>query len=136
MKNKKVIILIAIVLVIVIIACIIFFSKNGVNSVKEISSNLGQATWLSSNESMVIDNGEDKITLVIDSDLNFDKTATDYQYVVPYVLKVNDKEYSGSHTFGVGYTMHSEANDMPYNVEILDFETGTIEVQITEKVAQ
>ena len=66
MKNKKVIILIAIVLVIIIIACIIFFSKNGVNSVKEISSNLGQATWLSSNESMVIDNGEDKITLVID----------------------------------------------------------------------
>ena len=133
MKNKKVIILIAIVLVIIIIACIIFFSKNGVNSVKEISSNLGQATWLSSNESMVIDNGEDKITLVIDSDLNFDKTATDYQYVVPYVLKVNDKEYSGSHTFGVGYTMHSEANDMPYNVEMSDFETGSVEVTIIEK---
>lgn len=135
MKNKKLIILIAIVLIIVVVvACVIFFNKKDEETtVQEITSSLGQATWMGANENLKITNGDDVIVLTLNSDLNFDKTATEYQYEVPYTLTVNDKVYNGSHTFGIGYSMHSEANDMPYNVTMLDFDNGTVEVQITEK---
>ncbi len=131
MKNKKILIILAlIILLIVIVACIIFFNNN---TVEEINSTIGQATWLNTNESLKITNGDDEIILVINSDLNFDDESTEYRYEVPYTLKVNGQDYSGSHTFSNGYSIHSEDNDMPYNVNMLDIKNGSIEVEITEK---
>ena len=135
MKNKKVIILIAIILiVVVIVACIIFFNKKDETTVvKEITSSIGQTTWINANENLKVTNGDDEIVLVLNSDLNFDPNSTDYKYEIPYVLNVNGTEYTGSYIFGVGYTMHSEVKNMPYNVNMIDFKNGSVEVEITEK---
>ena len=103
MKNKKVIILIAIILiVVVIVACIIFFNKKDETTVvKEITSSIGQTTWINANENLKVTNGDDEIVLVLNSDLNFDPNSTDYKYEIPYVLNVNGTEYTGSYIFFV-----------------------------------
>ena len=78
MKNKKVIIILAIVIIIaVVVACIIFFNRDDENKIEEVSTTLGQATWVKAGENLTLTNGDDNITLIINSDLNFDKTATE-----------------------------------------------------------
>lgn len=133
-KNNKFKIIIALVVIVVLVVggVLIYKSVKGSNT---IESTLGQEIWLKAGESLKVQDGDNTLILTIDSDLNFDKSSEDYNngYEVPYALTVNGTEYLGSHTFSNGYSVHSEDNDMPYKVKMIDFENGTIQVAINNK---
>ncbi|MBO5476582.1 MAG: hypothetical protein J6A15_02360 [Clostridia bacterium] len=129
-KNNIVKIVVAIILVVAVVGGILLV----VNRAPEgVQSTIGEKVWLEAHQDLAVEDAGNKIVLKIDSDLDFDKTAESYSYEVPYVLEVNDIEYNGTHTFSKGYAIHSEDNDMPYQVGILDFETGKIQVIIKNK---
>ena len=138
MKNQKnnnnnvaKIVIGLVVVVLVIVGACLLFGKD--KSVADMESTIGESVWLEANQTLAAYDGGNTLVLTIDSDLNFDKTAESYSYEVPYTLKVNEAEYNGTHTFSKGYSIHSEDNDMPYEVGILDFETGKIQVVIRAK---
>lgn len=132
-KNKDVvkIIIAVVVLALVIVGVCLLVNSN--KSLADVETTIGESVWLEAGQSLAVRDGDNTIVLTFDSDLNFDKEAESYSYKVPYVLKVNDVEYQGSHTFSRGYSIHSEDNNMPYQVGMLDFETGKLQVVIRNK---
>lgn len=138
MKNKKsknnniIKIIIGIVVVGLVIVGVCLLSNKD-KAIADVEGTIEESIWLEAKQTLAVYDGDNTLVLTIDSDLDFDKTAESYSYEVPYTLKVNDAEYNGNHTFSKGYSIHSEDNDMPYQVGILDFENGKIQVVIRNK---
>lgn len=133
MKNKnigKIIIGLVIVGLVIAGVCLLV---NKDKAIADVEGTIGENVWLEAKQTLAVYDGDNTLVLTVDSDLNFDKNAESYSYEVPYTLKVNDAEYKGSHTFSKGYSIHSEDNDMPYQVGMLDFENGKIQVVIRNK---
>lgn len=126
-KNNKVIIGIILAVVIVAIAVIVVVVKNQNGGV---SIELDTEVWLNVGETATLKNGNDKITLKIDSDLNY---VEGEEYEVPYILTVNDAEYNGTYTFATGYSIHSEPNNIPYKVSFTGIKEGSVGVMVSEK---
>lgn len=135
MKNKKnnigKIIIGLVVVGLVIAGICLLVNKN--KAIADVEGTIGESVWLEKNQTLAVYDGDNTIVLTIDSDLDFDKTAESYSYEVAYVLNVNGADYNGNHTFSKGYSIHSEDNDMPYQVGMLDFENGKIQVVIRNK---
>ena len=127
--SKKVIlgIIVAIIVIAIVIAeIIILINKEDTT----LSTGLNTEVWLGPNETVGLDNGADNIVLKVESDLNYEEGV---EFEVPYILTVNDIEYKGKYTFAIGYSIHSEPNNIPYNVEFTGIETGKVGVMISEK---
>lgn len=131
--NKKSIIIIAAVAVVVIAIIVGIILATGNKKLADVEGTIGTSIWLEAGQTFGIVDGENTIVLKVDSKYDFDKQAESYSYEVPYVLTVNEVDYSGMHTFSKGYSIHSEDNDMPYQVGMLDFETGKLQVVIRNK---
>lgn len=129
--DKKIIIPIAIIAVIIVIAIIICVVSNKKDNTKisNISGNLNTETWLNVNQDLTLKNGEDNITLKINSDLKYEEGS---EYEVPYILTINDVEYTGTYTFATGYSIHSEPNNIPYSVSFIGIEQGSIGVMVSK----
>lgn len=134
MKNKKfLMIVLAVIAIVLVIVGIVKLTGNKGEKINTLKGELNQEIWMKADEVLIIKDGDNQLKLAVDSDLNFDKNAEEYTYEVPYTLTVNDQEYVGNHTFAVGYSIHSEDNNMPYKVNMKDFENGSLQVVISVK---
>lgn len=128
-RNGKVF-LITIVAAVIIIA-VIAFIVGGVKNNKEITVNIDEAVWMDVNQTLKVTDGSNKISFKVSTDQELVKSNENYEYEIKYVLTVNDVEYTGSHKFGNGYSVHNENNGIPYNIDIMDFEDNKIQVSFS-----
>ncbi len=129
---KRILIAIAVVAVIIVVAIIIGVVSNNKKDdtkVSNVSGSLNTETWLNVNQDLTLKSGEDNITLKINSDLKYQEGT---EYEVPYSLTINDIEYTGTYTFATGYSIHSEPNNIPYSVNFIGIEEGTIGVMVSK----
>ena len=124
-KSLKVLIL-AIVAIIFVVICIMLVQN------KTIETTLGEKVWIKGGEELEITDAGEKVVLKINSKLDFDENAEEYTYEVPFELKVNNKKYSGVHTFFVHHQEKRVDKDIPYDVQILEFKNGMVRVQINK----
>lgn len=129
--NKKTIAIIAVVAVIIvaIIIGIVLNNKKDGTKHSNISGKLNTEIWLNVNQDLTFKNGEDNITLKINSDLKYQDGA---EYEVPYSITINDVEYTGTYTFATGYSIHSEPNNIPYSVSFVGIKEGSIGVMVSK----
>lgn len=134
LNVKAVVGLLAIIVaIVVVIVLVVNMTGKGGEGSKGTSGKLNTETVLNANGSLNIKNGDDKIVLKIQSDLNYMEGA---ELVIPYVLVVNDVEYEGTYTFATGYSIHSEPNDVAYKVSFLGIEQGAVKVMVSEQEAE
>lgn len=126
-NSKLILAIVAVIVVVVIIASVVILNKG---KDKGVSTELNTEVWLNVNEDATLENNGDKITLKIDSDLNYTEGT---EYEVPYILTVNETEYKGTYTFATGYSIHSEPNDIPYKVSFTGIKPGSIGVRVSAK---
>lgn len=131
-NNKSMAVIIGIVVVITIIVIVLIVKGGKKNS--EVTANLNEAQWMGVNQTLRLIDGSNKITFKVKADQELVKVDGDYEYEVSYVLTVNDEEYTGTHKFGNGYSVHNENNGIPYNIDLIDFEDN--KVQVSFSVAQ
>ena len=131
-NNKSMAVIIGIVAVIAIIVIVLIVKGGKKNS--EVTANLNEAQWMGVNQTLRLIDGSNKITFKVKADQELVKVDGDYEYEVSYVLTVNDQEYTGTHKFGNGYSVHNENNGIPYNIDLIDFEDN--KVQVSFSVAQ
>ena len=131
-NNKSMAVIIGIVAVIAIIVIVLIVKGGKKNS--EVTANLNEAQWMGVNQTLRLIDGSNKITFKVKADQELVKVEGDYEYEVSYVLTVNDEEYTGTHKFGNGYSVHNENNGIPYNIDLIDFEDN--KVQVSFSVAQ
>lgn len=131
-NNKSMAVIIGIVAVIAIIVIVLIVKGGKKNS--EVTANLNEAQWMGVNQTLRLIDGSNKITFKVKADQELVKVDGDYEYEVSYVLTVNDEEYTGTHKFGNGYSVHNENNGIPYNIDLIDFEDN--KVQVSFSVAQ
>lgn len=131
-NNKSMAVIIGIVAVIAIIVIVLIV--RGVKKNSEVTANLNEAQWMGVNQTLRLIDGSNKITFKVKADQELVKVDGDYEYEVSYVLTVNDEEYTGTHKFGNGYSVHNENNGIPYNIDLIDFEDN--KVQVSFSVAQ
>lgn len=131
-NNKSMAVIIGIVAVIAIIVIVLIVRGGKKNS--EVTANLNEAQWMGVNQTLRLIDGSNKITFKVKADQELVKVDGDYEYEVSYVLTVNDEEYTGTHKFGNGYSVHNENNGIPYNIDLIDFEDN--KVQVSFSVAQ
>lgn len=131
-NNKSMPVIIGIVAVIAIIVIVLIVKGGKKNS--EVTANLNEAQWMGVNQTLRLIDGSNKITFKVKADQELVKVDGDYEYEVSYVLTVNDEEYTGTHKFGNGYSVHNENNGIPYNIDLIDFEDN--KVQVSFSVAQ
>lgn len=129
--NKKTIAIIAIVAIIIVVAIVIgvILNKKGSDKPSNVSGSLNTEIWLNVNQDLTFKNGEDNITLKINSDLKYQEGA---EYEVPYSITINDVEYTGTYTFATGYSIHSEPNNIPYSVSFVGIKEGSIGVMVSK----
>lgn len=129
--NSKLILgIVAVVVIIAIIVIVVVVNSGKSDEGKSVSTDLDTEIWLNENESATLKNGDDEIKLRIDSDLNY---TDGEEFEVPYVLVVNDIEYSGTYTFATGYSIHSEPNNIPYKVSFTGIQQGSVGVKVSAK---
>lgn len=129
--NKKTIGIIAvatIIIVVLIIICVVLNNKVS-DKHSKVSGKLNTGVWLNVNQDLTFKNGEDNLTLKINSDLKYQEGA---EYEVPYSLTINDIEYTGTYTFATGYSIHSEPNNIPYSVSFVGIKEGSIGVMVSK----
>lgn len=126
-KKRLAITALIIVAIIAVIVVIIIVANSGT---KKIKVDLGTETWINAREEATLKNGEDDISLKIDSDLDYKEGEA---FKLEYILTVNEVEYKGEYTFGVGYSIHSEPNNIPYGVSFKNIENGKVSVSVNEK---
>ncbi len=132
-KNNKKIMIIGVAAVVVILVVILIVTLCGGKSSKKgtVHATLGEPEWMSKDQTLEFNDGDNKVTFTIQTEDNLVKQEGDYEYTVSYVLKVNDTEYTGTHRFGNGYSVHNEDNSIPYNIDIMDFEDNSIQVSFS-----
>ncbi len=123
--NKNLILVIAIIAVIAIVVAVII----GVSSKKGPSAKLGEEIQLATNEAVNFENGDDKISLVINSEI---APVEGEECKVEYTLMVNGTEYNGEYTFATGYSIHSEPTNIPYKVSFVGVEQGSVTVSVSQ----
>lgn len=126
--NKKLIAIIGIIAVIVVVV-VIFIVKGGKPG--EVTANVGEAQWMDVNQTLRLIDGSNKITFTVSTEQDLIKLDEDYEYDLSYVLTVNGEEYTGTHKFGNGYSVHNENNGIPYNIDIMDFDNNKIQVSFS-----
>ncbi len=126
-KKRLGIFALILVAIIAVVVVIVIVANSGA---KKIKADMGTEIWLNAGEEASLKNGEDNISLKIDSDLNYKEGEA---FKLEYTLVVNDTEYKGEYTFGVGYSIHSEPNNIPYGVSFKNIENGKVSVSINEK---
>ena len=128
-NNKSMPVIIGIVAVIAIIVIVLIVKGGKKNS--EVTANLNEAQWMGVNQTLRLIDGSNKITFKVKADQELVKVDGDYEYEVSYVLTVNDEEYTGTHKFGNGYSVHNENNGIPYNIDLIDFEDNKVQVSFS-----
>ena len=128
-NNKSMAVIIGIVVVITIIVIVLIVKGGKKNS--EVTANLNEAQWMGVNQTLRLIDGSNKITFKVKADQELVKVDGDYEYEVSYVLTVNDQEYTGTHKFGNGYSVHNENNGIPYNIDLIDFEDNKVQVSFS-----
>ena len=128
-NNKSMAVIIGIVAVIAIIVIVLIVKGGKKNS--EVTANLNEAQWMGVNQTLRLIDGSNKITFKVKADQELVKVDGDYEYEVSYVLTVNDEEYTGTHKFGNGYSVHNENNGIPYNIDLIDFEDNKVQVSFS-----
>ena len=128
-NNKSMAVIIGIVAVIAIIVIVLIVKGGKKNS--EVTANLNEAQWMGVNQTLRLIDGSNKITFKVKADQELVKVEGDYEYEVSYVLTVNDQEYTGTHKFGNGYSVHNENNGIPYNIDLIDFEDNKVQVSFS-----
>ena len=128
-NNKSMAVIIGIVAVIAIIVIVLIVRGGKKNS--EVTANLNEAQWMGVNQTLRLIDGSNKITFKVKADQELVKVEGDYEYEVSYVLTVNDQEYTGTHKFGNGYSVHNENNGIPYNIDLIDFEDNKVQVSFS-----
>ncbi len=132
--KKTLPIIIAVVAVIAVIVILVFVFKGGKSS--SVTANLGEPQWMEVGQTLTLVDGSNKVTFTVSSDKDLIKTDGDYEYEVSYVLTVNGQEYTGTHKFGNGYSVHNENNGIPYNIDMIDFDNNTIQVSFVKAEQQ
>lgn len=128
-NNKSMAVIIGVVAVIAIIVIILIVRGGKKNS--EVTANLNEAQWMGVDQTLRLIDGSNKITFKVKADQELVKVEGDYEYEVSYVLTVNDQEYTGTHKFGNGYSVHNENNGIPYNIDLIDFEDNKVQVSFS-----
>lgn len=128
-NNKSIAVIIGVVAVIAIIVIILIVRGGKKNS--EVTANLNEAQWMGVDQTLRLIDGSNKITFKVKADQELVKVEGDYEYEVSYVLTVNDQEYTGTHKFGNGYSVHNENNGIPYNIDLIDFEDNKVQVSFS-----
>lgn len=122
--NNMLIVILAVIAIVAIIAAIaINAGKHG----KNITAQLGEEFTLNKNGSVVVTDGDEKITLSIKSDLNYTEGE---DFKIPYVISVGGVDYSGSYTFADGYALHSAPNSIDYSANFKSIEKGAVTLMI------
>ena len=130
-SNKKMIILVCAIVVALIAVCIIIAKNTSKNS-DTINVALNEEFTLNKYGSATLEDDGSKVVFTIDSNLNYKEGE---EFKVPYKITVNDVEYSGEYTFGNGYSVHNETNNMTYKVNFIGIEKGTIRAMIYKENA-
>lgn len=132
-NNNKKLMIGGVIAIVVIIAIILIATLGGGKSSKKgtVHANVGEPQWMSKEQTLEFTDGGKKVTFTIQTDDNLVKQEGDYEYTISYVLKVNDTEYTGTHRFGNGYSVHNEDNSIPYKIDIMDFEDNSIQVSFS-----
>ena len=128
-NNKSMAVIIGVVAVIAIIVIILIVRGGKKNS--EVTANLNEAQWMGVDQTLRLIDGSNKITFKVKADQELVKVEGDYEYEVSYVFTVNDQEYTGTHKFGNGYSVHNENNGIPYNIDLIDFEDNKVQVSFS-----
>ncbi len=128
--NKNLLTVLAIIAVIAIIVVVIVVVSS---SKKGSSIQLGEEVKLTSNEVVNLKNGDDKISLVINSEI---APVEGEECKVEYTLTVNGTEYKGDYTFATGYSIHSEPTNIPYKVSFVGVELGSVTISVNQAQQQ
>lgn len=129
MKDKKKLIIAVAAVVLVVILILVICLNGSKNKVKTVDVALGETVTVKNGEILRVN---EDTTLEITSDLNFDKSAEDYEYEVAYILTVGEETFEGRTTFYPSYSVRSEAQNVPYQVVLSNFEKDSVKVVITQ----